>query len=324
MSITRVVDGGETPLFKQYFETWTDPRQSKPDESTSGGSNVAGRMLLMLFLGHLVFFLIICLPLVQPDQDYSGAEGIDTGDLHNKKVEKAEEWMPDDGSGKVQVWKVENLDLVEIPEKAHGVFFGGDCYIIGYTYGPEDKPSYILYFWQVSLPEEILSSYYPPHELLIAGLQGNHWRQDSLCWSCGLPRQQTWRACCPGLVFWGLYIMSLGRKTLLRNGTCGFLFHRCESSWTRNPSILWRSSREKSSSSWWEALWHPLSALLFCIIGNIIFDVHFHSRMATSPHIKDCITGRTTTPVMPTSSRLGQHQKMKQELCRWVFYALTC
>ncbi|ELU00392.1 hypothetical protein CAPTEDRAFT_170352 [Capitella teleta] len=156
MSITRVVDGGETPLFKQYFENWTDRHQKEEEEE---GSNVAGTATTSrVFMTYMY---------VTPDQDYSGADGIDVGDLHKKKHEKAEEWMPDEGDGKLEVdssaihlrqmqtspsqaWKVHELELLALPKEAHGVFFAEDCYIFLYTYGVEDNEQFIIYFWQGS------------------------------------------------------------------------------------------------------------------------------------------------------------------------------
>lgn len=32
----------------------------------------------------------------------------------------------------------------------HGFFYGGDCYLVLYTYDVNGKPHYILYIWQVS------------------------------------------------------------------------------------------------------------------------------------------------------------------------------
>lgn len=31
----------------------------------------------------------------------------------------------------------------------HGFFYGGDCYLVLYTYDVNGKPCYILYIWQV-------------------------------------------------------------------------------------------------------------------------------------------------------------------------------
>lgn len=119
VTVTRVVDGGETPLFKQYFESWEDPWTK--DEGQQ--SNVA-------------------------KTDYTGAEGIDIEDLHSKPS-TVEQWMPDDGSGTLQVFRVDSdLELAPVVSEVHGVFFGGDCYVMDYAYGAKDKASHIIYFWQ--------------------------------------------------------------------------------------------------------------------------------------------------------------------------------
>lgn len=119
VSVTRVIDGGETSLFKQYFDGWGDTAVHLNNDHVDG---VAG-------------------------QDHSGADGINAKDLH-KSAGKAEDWMPDDGSGKIQVWRIERGGMVLVPERSHGVFFGGDCYVILYTYQQIGKDKYIIYFWQ--------------------------------------------------------------------------------------------------------------------------------------------------------------------------------
>ena len=47
MTVTRVLDGAETPLFEQYFADWDDDEEyvPMPDQEVSG-SNVAGRRTL--------------------------------------------------------------------------------------------------------------------------------------------------------------------------------------------------------------------------------------------------------------------------------------
>ena len=42
----------------------------------------------------------------------------------------------------------EDLDLVEVPEKVHGAFFGEDCYVIQYKYEKNGTDNFIIYFWQ--------------------------------------------------------------------------------------------------------------------------------------------------------------------------------
>ena len=48
-----------------------------------------------------------------------------------------------------QVWRIEDLELVAVKPEWQGYFFGGDCYLILYTYLVNSKQHYILYMWQV-------------------------------------------------------------------------------------------------------------------------------------------------------------------------------
>jgi len=58
--------------------------------------------------------------------------------------------LPDDGTGTVQVYRVKGFKLEELPEKSHGVFYSGDCYVILYTYLKNGRERHIIYFWLVS------------------------------------------------------------------------------------------------------------------------------------------------------------------------------
>jgi len=57
--------------------------------------------------------------------------------------------LPDDGTGTVQVYRVKGFQLEELPEKSHGVFYSGDCYVILYTYLKNGRERHIIYFWLV-------------------------------------------------------------------------------------------------------------------------------------------------------------------------------
>lgn len=50
-----------------------------------------------------------------------------------------------------QIWRIENLELQEVPRGTYGQFYGGDCYLVLYTYNRANKPQYILYMWLVRL-----------------------------------------------------------------------------------------------------------------------------------------------------------------------------
>ena len=72
----------------------------------------------------------------------------DAAQLHQKK-KRQEEKMFDDGSGKTDIWRVENFKLVIQPKELSGTFFGGDCYVILYTYTKSKKEYYVIYYWLV-------------------------------------------------------------------------------------------------------------------------------------------------------------------------------
>uniref|UniRef100_A0A672NWN3 Villin like n=1 Tax=Sinocyclocheilus grahami TaxID=75366 RepID=A0A672NWN3_SINGR len=72
----------------------------------------------------------------------------DVMELHAQPKLAAQERMVDDASGHVQVWRIENLELKEVNPSTYGHFYGGDCYLVLYTYNRANKPQYILYMWQ--------------------------------------------------------------------------------------------------------------------------------------------------------------------------------
>ncbi len=53
-----------------------------------------------------------------------------------------------------QIWRIERqgntYDMVELEKKFHGQLFGGDSYVILYTYLVNNREHYIIYYWLVS------------------------------------------------------------------------------------------------------------------------------------------------------------------------------
>lgn len=47
------------------------------------------------------------------------------------------------------MWRIEDLELVPVDSKWLGHFYGGDCYLLLYTYLIGEKEHYLLYIWQV-------------------------------------------------------------------------------------------------------------------------------------------------------------------------------
>uniref|UniRef100_A0A8C8I328 Macrophage-capping protein n=1 Tax=Oncorhynchus tshawytscha TaxID=74940 RepID=A0A8C8I328_ONCTS len=112
--------GGETTLFKQFFCNWKDK-----DQTTGPGQAYS--------LGRIA-------RVVQVPFDSSG--------LHTNKTMAAQHGMVDDGSGKVQVWRVEDGDQVPVDPSSYGQFYGGDCYLVLYSYRLGGREQHIIYTWQ--------------------------------------------------------------------------------------------------------------------------------------------------------------------------------
>lgn len=111
-------EGGETPMFRQFFVDWREKEQSLG----------FGKVFVTERIAHIkqVHF--------------------DASKLHQSHHMAAQYNMVDDGSGDTQIWRVESNGRVPVDEKSYGQFYGGDCYIILYTYGKRQ----IIYTWQGS------------------------------------------------------------------------------------------------------------------------------------------------------------------------------
>lgn len=117
--VTRVVQNAETPMFKSFFKNWVD------EGAQVGFGKVEKTNALA---------------------SYDTTE-FDITKLHNKEARKQEK-MPDDGSGTVKIWRIENFKKKDLPEDQYGVFYDGDCFIVFYTYKIRNREAYLIYFWQ--------------------------------------------------------------------------------------------------------------------------------------------------------------------------------
>ncbi|NXX59866.1 VILI protein, partial [Scopus umbretta] len=113
-------DGSESSIFRQLFQKWTVPNQT----SGLGKTHTVGKVAKV----EQVKF--------------------DATTLHAKPQMAAQQKMVDDGSGEVEVWRVENQELVPVEKKWLGHFYGGDCYLVLYTYFVGPKVNRIIYLWQ--------------------------------------------------------------------------------------------------------------------------------------------------------------------------------
>ncbi|XP_040921286.1 villin-1 [Toxotes jaculatrix] len=115
-----MTEGGESAMFKHLFKSWRDKGQTQGLGSTYSMGKIA-----------------------KVDQ-----VKFDVMELHARPELAAQQRMVDDASGDVKVWRIENLELAEVNPSTYGQFYGGDCYLILYTYQRSNRQQYILYMWQ--------------------------------------------------------------------------------------------------------------------------------------------------------------------------------
>ncbi|XP_067013400.2 gelsolin, cytoplasmic isoform X2 [Anabrus simplex] len=127
-TIQRIVEGAEPSTFKQYFSGWRE------------ASDQVG-------LGRVFTIEQIAASMPEPDFDPSTLHA-DKLRFLAKNSGKAFGFMPDNGTGNVEVWRVEDFELVPVDPAMHGMFFGGDSYVVKYTYEKNGRENYIIYFWQ--------------------------------------------------------------------------------------------------------------------------------------------------------------------------------
>ncbi|XP_041817129.1 villin-1 [Chelmon rostratus] len=115
-----MTEGGESAMFKHLFKSWREKGQSQGLGSTYSVGKIA-----------------------KVDQ-----VKFDVTQLHARPEMAAHHHMVDDGSGDIQVWRIEKLELAEVKPSTYGQFYGGDCYLVLYTYQTSGQQQYILYMWQ--------------------------------------------------------------------------------------------------------------------------------------------------------------------------------
>ncbi|XP_034022731.1 advillin [Thalassophryne amazonica] len=119
-NIETVNDGAESALFKQLFQSWTVKDQTQG----LGKVHTKGKVAKVT------------------------QEKFDASLMHVMPEVAARERMVDDGTGQAEVWRIEDLELAPVDPQWYGYFYGGDCYLVLYTYIVNNKKYYLLYIWQ--------------------------------------------------------------------------------------------------------------------------------------------------------------------------------
>ncbi|XP_029099989.1 villin-like protein isoform X3 [Monodon monoceros] len=110
-----VDEGAESAAFKQLFRSWSgEQRKNKHLRGT-------GKLLQVK---------------------------LDVGKLHSHPELAAQLRMVDDGSGKVEVWYIQDSRRQPVNPMHHGQLCAGNCYLVLYTYQKMGLDQYILYLWQ--------------------------------------------------------------------------------------------------------------------------------------------------------------------------------
>ncbi|XP_039473313.1 villin-1 isoform X2 [Oreochromis aureus] len=115
-----MAEGAESAIFKHLFKSWTDKDQTQGLGTTHNVGKIA-----------------------KVDNGK-----FDVMELHARPELAAQYRMVDDASGDVKVWRIENLEPAEVDPKTYGQFYGGDCYLVLYSYKKAGQQQYILYMWQ--------------------------------------------------------------------------------------------------------------------------------------------------------------------------------
>lgn len=116
--VQRVLEGGETPVFKSLFNQW-DPLPSFDFTQQKHNSQCATNI---------------------------EAKAIDFDSIA-KSSSAQDEVAVDDGSGEMKVWIIEGTSMNEYPQEKVGQFFSGDSYIVQYSYSGSSGKAHMLYFW---------------------------------------------------------------------------------------------------------------------------------------------------------------------------------
>uniref|UniRef100_T1IV90 HP domain-containing protein n=1 Tax=Strigamia maritima TaxID=126957 RepID=T1IV90_STRMM len=154
--VTRVIDCGEPVEFKALFQGWKEVNQTSGLGKASTRGNIAKTIQTKFDAATLHDSAQRLAAHTQMIDDGSGEKS-----FIPKKVKTSFNFYLIRPTGNVditfnkfnatdyrmKVWRVENFDIVPVDRKQYGRFYGGDCYVIKYTYHTGTREATIIYYW---------------------------------------------------------------------------------------------------------------------------------------------------------------------------------
>ncbi|KAF2069223.1 hypothetical protein CYY_009459 [Polysphondylium violaceum] len=120
--ITRVLEFGENNLFKEKFANFPGmlPISTTKQENKNYIASAKAEHPLPLLVSKM-------------EKEYQDTEVIFT-DINNE-------------GSKLKIWKIEDFEKIDHPSHLYSQFFGGDSYIVLYTYMLNNKEAHVIYYY---------------------------------------------------------------------------------------------------------------------------------------------------------------------------------
>lgn len=104
------------------------------------------------------------------DNDSGMDEEIDANEIQSMKKSggRALGFMPDNGDGQIEIWRIDNNKPVQVEREKFGILFGSKTYVMKYHYrNKQDENGVVIYYWQVMLKHySYLRSFFPKKNII--------------------------------------------------------------------------------------------------------------------------------------------------------------
>lgn len=87
------------------------------------------------------------------DSDSGMDEEFDSNEIQTLKKSggRALGFMPDNGDGQIQIWRIDNHTPISVDISKFGILFGSKSYVMKYHYrNKKNEEGFVIYYWQVS------------------------------------------------------------------------------------------------------------------------------------------------------------------------------